>query len=213
MVSFKGIYNKRKWGLDKSTELREFLKPKTPMPFEPKYLYVILACILVNLWRVEQAITIAKPFILQYRSNNDGQNASIFQLRRALNELPFQDFVRQFTFHCLQELQLMARQTVLTSFFSPARRLRMRALADGGNEADDEENGAEDLFVSETLDRLSDANRWPIRRNRVKTFSERDDLHRVRKHFSSRHTHSSVPVEKMLITKKAGKPVACVGER
>ena len=118
-------YNKGKWGLDKSTELREFLRPKTLMPFEPKYLYVILACILVNLWRVEQAITIVKPFILQYRSNNDGQNPSIFQLRRALNELPFQDFVRQFTFHCLQELQQLARQTIILSFFSPALRQRI----------------------------------------------------------------------------------------
>ena len=117
--------NKGKWGLNESTELREFLKPKTPMSFEPKYLYVILACILVNLWRVEQAITIAKPFILQYRSNNDGQNPSIFQLRRALNELPFQDFVRQFTFHCLQELQQLARQTIILSFFSPALRQRI----------------------------------------------------------------------------------------
>ena len=103
----------------------------------------------------------------------------------------------------------MARQTVLTSFFSPARRLRMRALADGGNEVDDEENGAEDLFVSETLDRLSDANRWPIRRNRVKTFSERDDLHRIRKHFSSRHTHSSVPVEKNADNKE-GRQTCCM---
>ena len=77
-------YNKGKGGLDKNTEVREFLRPSTAMPFEPKYIYVMVACILISLWRVEQSITIAKPFILKYRADNDDDNPSINQLRKAL---------------------------------------------------------------------------------------------------------------------------------
>ena len=50
---------------------------------------------------------------------------------------------------------------------------------DGSNEADDEQHVVEDLYVRETLDCLSDGGKWPIRCDRVKTFSEQDDLNCV----------------------------------
>ena len=43
-------------------------------------------------------------------------------------------------------------------------------------EGDDEQENKEDLYVSETLDCLNDGRRWPIQRDRVKTFSEQDRM-------------------------------------
>ena len=78
------------------------LKPKDAMSFEAKHIYVLLLCILITLWRVEQSIKIAKPFILKYQHEHDDNNSSIKQLREKIKELPFHDLVFDFCYDALQ---------------------------------------------------------------------------------------------------------------
>ena len=56
-----------------------------------KYIFRMLAGVLVNLWRVEQSVQVIAPFILSHRANNDGADPSVLQIRAKQKELSWND--------------------------------------------------------------------------------------------------------------------------
>ena len=114
------------------------------MSFEAKHIYVLLLCILITLWRVEQSIKIAKPFILKYQHEHDDNNPSIKQLWEKLKELPFHDFVFDFCYDALYELQIVAGQE-LSSTLSPNRAAAVLLLQVAQQPSSFEQNGMDNM--------------------------------------------------------------------
>jgi hypothetical protein len=93
------LYNKGKPGVDKNTELTERLRHSTKLSFETKYILRIFDAILINSWRVIQAIEMLNDF-----NQDDDQRAS--HLRRRLRDLTIDDFTLDFSINYLRELRV-----------------------------------------------------------------------------------------------------------
>ena len=176
------------------TFIREMLKPNDAIAFEPKYIYVLLSCVLITLWRVEQSITIAKPFIDKYRRENDGNDPSIDQLRTKLKDLPFHDFVYDFCYESLHELQNVAGQA-LSSMFSPNRaaavmRLAARQPSSGQGDQRSQPTQADLQMERKLEDRIRSGKAWPVKNLRRKAFSE-SPLSDLRLYRSCHFAHES----------------------
>jgi len=109
---FQSTYNSGKWGLDKRPEFALSVLP-IGVPMETKYLFRGLAGSLVSLWRTEQSIKLVVPFLCIYREENDGKDPSISQIRSHPRELSWDDFVYEFSYDCLKELQRLENQHFL----------------------------------------------------------------------------------------------------
>ena len=168
------------------------LKPKDAMSFEAKHIYVLLLCILITLWRVEQSIKIAKPFILKYQHEHDGNNPSIKQLREKLKELPFHDFVFDFCYDALHELQIVAGQELLSTLSPNCAAAVLLQVAQQPSSF--EQNGMdnmspEDIAMHQQLEACTrSGNAWPVKMKRRTAFAELP-LSDLRHYVSTNFTH------------------------
>ena len=190
------LYNVGKGGLDKSTQIRAKLLPTAPMPFEPKFIYIIQSCNLVNLWRVEQSIRIAKPYILSFREKNEGKNPTIQQLRTQLKKLPFMDFVHEFVYHCLGQLQQTVHES-LVALLSPTRGAEVRRVTSARSARSENVvlESEHDCFIRETLEDRVRRGIWPLGRgvnNKVEVFVQDEAMNRVRQHDSCKYPRLAV---------------------
>ena len=162
------------------------------MSFEAKHIYVLLLCILITLWRVEQSIKIAKPFILKYQHEHDDNNPSIKQLWEKLKELPFHDFVFDFCYDALHELQIVAGQELLSTLSPNCAAAVLLQVAQQPSSF--EQNGMdnmspEDIAMHQQLEACTrSGNAWPVKKKRRMAFAELT-LSDLRHYVSTIFTH------------------------
>jgi len=113
--SSQAKYNKGIWGLDKSTEMTECMKLTQSPTFEGKYVSrMLVSGVLLNLWRVEIAFVIVRPFIIKYRERHN-KDPSVKQIRAKAKQLTFPDFIYKYSFLCLENLQYIGVRQGVTA--------------------------------------------------------------------------------------------------
>ncbi len=73
-------WNGGKWGLDKNTELSDEIKFSKSLSFETNYFYWMGRALIVNLWSIEIATKIIRPFVKDYKLTNNGDYSPLWEI-------------------------------------------------------------------------------------------------------------------------------------
>jgi hypothetical protein len=199
-------YNHGKWGVDKSTEMAcHVTVDGVKVCFEATYILRMIVAIIIALWRERQSNTIVRPFVSEYRENNEGKDPSLQQIRRQLWKMPLDEFVFDGAIEILKFLQSKTYRDMALTLFQ----LSVIVPVDG-----DEHQSNLNIVDAELglhIQKLVQKNNWPLTTRRLDQFHRSEELGKLRKHVSVMYPHNLVPAP--WITKQKGGQDVMVQQR
>ena len=150
----QGLYNGRKPGVDKSTELAMLINLiNSKLCFKTKYVLRMIDAVLCNAWRAHQAVHVALPFIEE--EEGQSRTAEIGKVRKKLNNdgTTLQDFTQDLCISILQTITLKKYSNQQTNATAAAGTVPTEVRAD-------------DVEVTSIIARLKDEGVLPVLRNR-----------------------------------------------